>query len=230
MCNKLKSLFDVVYVHNFIGDELDVDKFGIILDECPTVGILRGLLPEDTCKAAIRLWDSGIKLLEIPLHSPTSEAAFLQSRKSKTSSNVFLGVGSVRNLTDYSLATELGADFLVGPNLSLDVLNRANQDGVCYLPGVMSPTEVSMVLEAGQQYMKLFPASIFGPAGVSQILDPFPEARVIAVGGVTLENMSHYIERGAAGVGLGKSLVSKLLESHSSPEDLTRILVNHRRK
>jgi len=229
MCNKLKSLFVVVYDHNFIGDELDIDKFAAILDECPMVGILRGLSPDDTYKAAISLWNSEVRLVEIPLHSSTSEDAFLRSRKWKTSSNVFLGVGSVRNLTDYSLATELGADFLVGPNLNLDVLNRANQDGIFYLPGVMSPTEVAMVLEAGQQYMKLFPASIFGPTGVSQILDPFPDARVVAVGGVTLENISDYLERGAAGVGLGKSLVSEVLGSSSKPEDLLKNLLANKR-
>lgn len=189
---------------------MHLDEFTAFLLERPIVGILRGLKPDHTKEAVKTLWESGVSLLEIPLHSPTSTLAFLESKKEKHSSKVFLGLGSVRNLDDYALARELGADFLVGPNLNREVLEKARREGLCYIPGVLSPSEIAMVLDAGQHYMKLFPASIFGPAGISQLLDPFPEAKVIAVGGVSLENAPQYLANGSAGVGIGKNLVSSL--------------------
>jgi 2-keto-3-deoxy-6-phosphogluconate aldolase len=60
--------------------------------------------------------------------------------------------------------------------------------------------------------VKLFPASVVGPGWIPALKGPFPELRVVAVGGVDLSNAAGYLRAGAAGVGFGSSIV-QLLES-----------------
>lgn len=179
------------------------------LKTLPLVAILRGLTPEATAEKARELWDAGVSLVEVPLHSTHSEAAFAEALAVKRPDNgEFLGIGSVRDEADLALALRLKANFTVAPNCSPAVIREATAAGVPHLPGVATPTEIATALSEGASLLKLFPASLYGPRGVRAVLDPFPDARLIAVGGVTLDNAREYLEAGAIAVGIGSGLAS----------------------
>jgi 2-dehydro-3-deoxyphosphogluconate aldolase/(4S)-4-hydroxy-2-oxoglutarate aldolase len=58
--------------------------------------------------------------------------------------------------------------------------------------------------------VKVFPASSFGgPAHVKALLEPLPFLRLMPTGGVDLGNIRAYLDAGAAGFGLGGSLVDR---------------------
>jgi 2-dehydro-3-deoxyphosphogluconate aldolase/(4S)-4-hydroxy-2-oxoglutarate aldolase len=62
--------------------------------------------------------------------------------------------------------------------------------------------------------VKIFPASVGGPAYIKALKAPLPQIEVIPVGGVKVDNTADFIRAGAAGVGVGSALISqKLLDS-----------------
>lgn len=195
------------------------------LHGAPLVAILRGMSPEDTVSAAVTLWQQGVTLVEIPLHSPTSSDAFTATYAAKlTHPGFYLGVGSVRSVDDYMLARDMGADFTVSPGLFEDVCSASLTDNIAHLPGVFTPSEVGHALALGFTTVKLFPASTYGPAGLKALRDPFPDAEIVAVGGVTPTNAADYIHHGAIAVGMGSALSGG---THNIPDMLQTLTQNH---
>jgi len=204
---------------------LNQSTFSTLLQGAPLIAILRGMAPQETARAASLLWESGVRLVEIPLHSPTSHDAFRETLLAKADyTEATLGMGSIRTTDDYRFAQDVGADFTVSPGLFPKICRESLSDKMAHLPGVFSPTEVGHAMELGFAEVKLFPASVYGPAGLAKILDPFPTARIVAVGGVDKTNCHQFISQGAFAVGMGTSLaplfgsMSDFLGSLSQPQ------------
>jgi 2-dehydro-3-deoxyphosphogluconate aldolase/(4S)-4-hydroxy-2-oxoglutarate aldolase len=89
------------------------------------------------------------------------------------------------------------------------------------LAGAMTPTEVLDAIRRGAELVKLFPASALGPDYVRAVLDPFPTARLVPVGGVGLAEARANLAAGAIAVGVGSPL------SGDAPHggDLTRLRI-----
>ncbi|HSS36081.1 MAG TPA: 2-dehydro-3-deoxyphosphogluconate aldolase, partial [Patescibacteria group bacterium] len=58
----------------------------------------------------------------------------------------------------------------------------------------------------GAAAIKLFPASVTGPAFIRELHGPFPEIPVIPTGGVTVDTAAALIMAGAVAVGIGSWL------------------------
>jgi Entner-Doudoroff aldolase len=169
-----------------------------------TVAVLRGRGPEDTVRLALRAWDAGIDLVEVPVQNPAGWSA-LQALADAADGRTF-GAGTVLDPDSAVRATGLGATVLVSPGLQHDVVAAAREAGALPLPGVLTPTDVTTAVRWGLRVLKLFPASVVGPGAVSALRGPFPDARLIAVGGVTADTAADYLRAGACGVGLGGNL------------------------
>ena len=71
----------------------------------------------------------------------------------------------------------------------------------------MTPTECFAALRAGADAVKLFPASLIGPAGLAAIRAVLPPGtRVLAVGGAGAANFADWARAGASGFGIGTAL------------------------
>ena len=66
-------------------------------------------------------------------------------------------------------------------------------------------------MEAGAGIVKVFPAGALGPGYIKDVLGPLKQARIMAVGGVSLENCDKFLQAGACSVGIGSQLVGKKL-------------------
>ncbi|MER3418486.1 MAG: 2-dehydro-3-deoxyphosphogluconate aldolase, partial [Chloroflexota bacterium] len=73
----------------------------------------------------------------------------------------------------------------------------AAERGVPILPGGFTPTEILTAWRAGAAAVKLFPASVAGPAFVREIRGPLPEIPIVPTGGVTIENAAEFLRAGA---------------------------------
>ncbi len=60
---------------------------------------------------------------------------------------------------------------------------------------------------AGAAAIKVFPASVVGPAFVRECRGPFPDIPLVPSGGVTAETAGDFIAAGAVAVGVGSWLV-----------------------
>ena len=59
--------------------------------------------------------------------------------------------------------------------------------------------------------VKVFPASLGGPALIKAIKAPLPQVELVPVGGVKVDNTAEFIRAGAAAVGVGSALINRQL-------------------
>ena len=121
----------------------------------------------------------------------------------------FLGMGTIRNLREAEQAVAAGAMFLVSPNCDLEVIAYANRHSVPIIAGALTPTEVYAAWAAGAMMVKVFPCSAFGPGYIKELRGPFDQIPLVAVGGVTEQNVGDYLAAGAQAVGVGTTLFGK---------------------
>jgi 2-dehydro-3-deoxyphosphogluconate aldolase/(4S)-4-hydroxy-2-oxoglutarate aldolase len=65
--------------------------------------------------------------------------------------------------------------------------------------------------------VKIFPASLGGPAYLKALRGPFPDIPLVAVGGVGVTGATQYLRAGAHGVGVGSPLVGDALSGGDLP-------------
>lgn len=169
------------------------------------VAILRGSDVDATVAAARTLLEAGVLTLEIALTLRDAEEAIAQVVQDAPAGSL-IGAGTVLDEADVERAVSAGAQFLVTPTLSASVAYAVEQ-GIGILPGVYTPTEIQRGHDLGSAAVKLFPASALGSGFIRAVRDPFPEARIIPVGGVSVDTVGEYFAAGAFGIGVGGPLV-----------------------
>jgi len=117
-----------------------------------------------------------------------------------------IGAGTVRTRTELQDALRGGAEFLVAPGLSPDLVKAAQDAGVLMVPGVFTASEVELALNLGLELLKLFPAVPPGPEYLAALRQPFPEVRFMPTGGVGPENAAEFLRAGAAVLAMGSSI------------------------
>lgn len=169
------------------------------------VAIVRGTDVDATVAAARTLIDAGVLTLEIALTLPDAEEAIAQVVQDAPP-QALVGAGTVLGEADVERAAAAGAQFMVTPGLSVSV-GYAIAQGIGVLAGVYTPTEIQRGHDLGSAAVKLFPASALGPGFLRAVRDPFPDARIIPVGGVGVDTVGEYLAAGAFGIGVGGPLV-----------------------
>ena len=149
------------------------------------------------------LVDAGVKVIEITLTTPGALKIIEKLLKNK---DLLVGAGTVRTVKDVKNVEAIGARFIVSPDTNEDVITATKKLKLVSMPGVSTPTEVGIAVDAGADILKLFPASVLGPAHLKSIREPFPNNRWCPTAGVTLESIPKWFEAGADLVGLGGPL------------------------
>ena len=91
-----------------------------------------------------------------------------------------------------SLAVQKFPEMLVGAGT---VINKEQcREGIPYLPGVVTPTEVIKALSLGYDHLKFFPAGDFGGLKTIKALSAaFPQVHFMPTGGVGPDNLNEYL-------------------------------------
>ncbi|SQI34121.1 2-dehydro-3-deoxy-6-phosphogalactonate aldolase [Leminorella richardii] len=172
----------------------------------PLVAILRGITPSEVEAHISQLIEAGFDAIEIPLNSPDWETS-IGLAVERFGAKAVIGAGTVLNVAKVDRLAELGCQLIVTPNTNPDVIRRAVDYGMVVLPGCATATEAFNAIDAGAESIKLFPSSAFGPAYISALKSVLPKhVKVFAVGGVTPDTLSDYLDAGCAGAGLGGDL------------------------
>ncbi len=149
------------------------------------------------------LVEAGVKVIEITLTTPGALKIIEKLLKNK---DLLVGAGTVRTVKDVKKVEDVGASFIVSPDTNEDVIKATKKLKLVSMPGVSTPTEVAIAEESGADILKLFPATILGPAHLKMIREPFPNNRWCPTAGITLESIPKWFEAGADLVGLGGPL------------------------
>ena len=172
----------------------------------PLIAILRGVTPEEALAHVGAVINAGFDAVEIPLNSPRWQQS-IPAIVEAFGEQALIGAGTVLQPEQVDELAKMGCRLIVTPNIQADVIRRAVGYGMTVCPGCATATEAFTALDAGAQALKVFPTSAFGPDYIKALKAVLPpEIPVFAVGGVTPENLSQWIDAGCAGAGLGSDL------------------------
>ena len=170
------------------------------------VAIARGRTADTAPQVADALVAGGVLAFEITLNEPVVGALRAIESVANRAPGLAIGAGTVLSIDSARLAVDAGATFLVMPHTDPELVAWAAGRGVPTLPGAFTPTEVLAAWRAGAAAVKLFPASVAGPAFVRECHGPFPDIPLVPSGGVTAETAADFIRAGAVAVGVGSWL------------------------
>jgi 2-dehydro-3-deoxyphosphogluconate aldolase/(4S)-4-hydroxy-2-oxoglutarate aldolase len=177
------------------------------------IAIGRNLDPERAVRIGEALADRGVPAFEVTLQGPAALDA-IGELHARLGDRLLVGAGTVLDVDGAAAAVNAGATFLVMPVTDVEVIRWASERGVPVFPGALSPTEVLTAWRAGASAIKLFPASVGGPALLRELRGPFPDIPLMPTGGVTADNARALLDAGAVAVGVGSWLAG-------APDDAT---------
>ncbi|MEA5160484.1 2-dehydro-3-deoxy-6-phosphogalactonate aldolase [Cereibacter johrii] len=172
----------------------------------PIIAILRGITPDEVEPVAASLIAAGIDRIEVPLNSPDALES-VRRLVSRFGERALIGAGTVLSPEDVLCVADLGARLVVSPDCNEEVIAASKAQGLVSVPGVFTATECFRAIRAGADGLKLFPASLAGPAGLQALRAVLPPAvPVYAVGGAEADTLGIWQRAGADGFGIGTAL------------------------
>lgn len=170
------------------------------------------------------LYRAGVRVFE---YTNRGEAAlanfkFIKEALKTEMQDLFLGIGTIKNVAEVKAFLALDADFIVCPVVDLEVGRLTHEAGKLWIPGCMSPTEINLAHQNQAGIIKLFPANILGPSYLSSIKELFQGQLFVPTGGVEIEenNIDSWFKAGVCAVGMGSKLVSKQILENKDYESL----------
>jgi 2-dehydro-3-deoxyphosphogluconate aldolase/(4S)-4-hydroxy-2-oxoglutarate aldolase len=181
-----------------------------VLSKIVSSGLVAVIRAENADQAA-RIADAcaagGVAALEITFTVPGA-AGVIEHLAKKCSKDILLGAGTVLDPETARIAILAGAQFVVSPAVNAETARLCNRYQVPYMPGAGTIGEVIAAMESGADIVKVFPGEILGPAFVKAVKGPLPQAQLMPTGGVSLDNVSHWIKAGSVAIGVGGNLTA----------------------
>jgi 2-dehydro-3-deoxyphosphogluconate aldolase/(4S)-4-hydroxy-2-oxoglutarate aldolase len=107
------------------------------------------------------------------------------------------GIGTILKPDQIVQAKDSGAAFGVSPGTNVDVIEAAQEAGLPFAPGIMTPSDIERALPFGCEILKFFPAgSSGGIKHLKNIAAPYAHLglKYVPLGGVNQENMTDYLK------------------------------------
>ncbi|MFV5768955.1 bifunctional 4-hydroxy-2-oxoglutarate aldolase/2-dehydro-3-deoxy-phosphogluconate aldolase [Mammaliicoccus sciuri] len=185
------------------------------MKETKLIAILRNANPNDILPIVESLYKAGIRAIEVTMNSPKAlESIELISNEMK--GKVVVGAGTVLDAESARLAILSGATFILSPTVDKDTIRMSKKYGAVSIPGALTPTEILEAYEYGGDIIKVFPTTSLGPEYIKDLQGPLPHIPLLPTGGVSIDNVTDFIEAGAVGVGLGSALVNTKVETNKA--------------
>jgi 2-dehydro-3-deoxyphosphogluconate aldolase/(4S)-4-hydroxy-2-oxoglutarate aldolase len=184
-----------------------------LIQKTGVIAIMRAKSSDQLLAAADAIKAGGVQAIEVTMTTPGALDVIRQATE-RYGADVLFGAGSVLDPESARAAILAGAQFVVCPTLNLKTIEICHRYSIPVVPGAYTPTEILTAWEAGGDMVKVFPASVGGPAYFKAIKGPLPQVKLVPVGGVDLDTTANFIRAGADAVGVGSALVSqKLLDA-----------------
>ncbi len=197
------------------------------------IAIVRGVKKDKLIETAEAMYRGGIRLIEITYSangsvSDEETAEGIRLLADNFRGRMLVGAGTVMTKRQVELTKAAGGCFIISPDTNEEIIRHTKELGLVSIPGALTPSEITAAHRAGADFVKLFPISSLGSGYVKAIKAPISNIRLLAVGGIDLDNMEEYYKVGVCGFGIGSNLANlKLIEKgdFSSIEELARSYV-----
>lgn len=170
------------------------------------MAILRGFGVEHSVALARQAWELGFECIELPIQSERDLDALRAVVAAGAEIGKSVGAGTVVTLEHVRQARDAGAAFTVSPGYDREIVRASFEAGMPPLPGVGTASELQSALAAGLTWLKVFPASALGLSWFTAMAGPFPQAKLVATGGMDASNAESYLATGARVVAVGSAL------------------------
>ncbi|WP_066188433.1 bifunctional 4-hydroxy-2-oxoglutarate aldolase/2-dehydro-3-deoxy-phosphogluconate aldolase [Gracilibacillus timonensis] len=186
------------------------------------VAVIRKTTKENIVPILEALAEGGVHHVEITAETPQVNQ-IIEKAVREADPAMKVGAGTVLDPETARSVIMAGAAFVVSPTWNVDTLRLCQRYGIEHIPGVLTPTEISVACEHGARMVKIFPADSVGPSYIKNIRGPLPHVSAMVTGGITLNNMNDYLQAGSAAVGIGSNLVNAVqLKSEADYQELTK--------
>ncbi|MBE0068758.1 bifunctional 4-hydroxy-2-oxoglutarate aldolase/2-dehydro-3-deoxy-phosphogluconate aldolase [Thermoanaerobacterium thermosaccharolyticum] len=183
------------------------------------VAILRDVDQRYVCDIARELMNQGINWVEVSLSNESNGLDCLEKLVNKYYNILQIGVGTVISKEQVDKVMKLGVKYIITPGWNRDLITYIKNFDIKVIPGVFSPGEIIDAINFEIDTVKVFPADVLGIRFIKSILGPFPTLKIMAVGGISKDNISDYYKAGCTFFGIGNELVPR----KASIEDLDKI-------
>ncbi len=171
---------------------MSAEGFASFLAEVRLVPVVAIPRADDAVPLARTLVEAGLPCAEITFRTDAAAAAIAAIATGVPELRV--GAGTVLSVAQAEAAVRAGASFIVAPGFDPAVVDFALERGIPVVPGVCTPTEVTLALACGLSVLKLFPAEAAGGvAYLKALAAPFGAARFVPTGGIGPDNLASYL-------------------------------------
>ena len=140
------------------------------------------------------LLKGGLPVIELTFRTGAAAESIAAVRKEFP--EMLVGAGTIVVSEQFQQALDAGAQFLVSPGFDSGLTRTAVQNGVPYLPGVATASELQGALALGITVCKFFPAEEIGGARFLRILAATYRAfspGFVPTGGINLNNLESWL-------------------------------------
>ncbi|MFK5921335.1 MAG: bifunctional 4-hydroxy-2-oxoglutarate aldolase/2-dehydro-3-deoxy-phosphogluconate aldolase [Verrucomicrobiota bacterium] len=167
---------------------------------------------EDAVPTAQALLRGGVDMMELTLRTPAALDGLREVCAEVP--DMAAGIGTILNTRQVDEVVDAGATFGVAPGVNAEVIRYAQDKGLPFGPGIMTPTDIDQSVALGCELLKFFPAgSSGGLEHLKNIAAPYQHLglQFIPLGGIKASNMMDYID---------SPLVTAIGGSWIAPRDL----------
>ena len=172
--------------------DINTKRIDQICAAAPVIPVLTFDNAEQAIGIASALVNGGLSVLEITLRSEYGLTAIKQVKQALP--QAIIGAGTVLNPSQYQACIDAGADFIVSPGSTAELLQFGSQSTVPLLPGVASVSEAMQAMQLGYRRFKLFPAAVVGGVDtLKAFAGPLSELKFCPTGGIKPNNAADYL-------------------------------------
>lgn len=149
---------------------------------------------EHAVPVAQALIRGGLATMELTLRTPAALPALKAIREGVP--EMLAGIGTILTTEQVDQVVEAGAAFGVAPGMNPIIIKHAQDRGLPFGPGIMTPSDIETAIELGCRTIKYFPAETSGGIKhLTGIAAPYIHLGLdfIPLGGLNANNMTDYL-------------------------------------
>ncbi|MCL5042315.1 MAG: bifunctional 4-hydroxy-2-oxoglutarate aldolase/2-dehydro-3-deoxy-phosphogluconate aldolase [Gammaproteobacteria bacterium] len=163
-----------------------------IFARTPLLPVLSIQRESDVLPLADALAAGGVTTLEVTLRTALGIKAIARLRAERP--GLIIGAGTVLDGRQFQSVIDAGAQFVVTPGCTDELLTLGLDSPVPLLPGIATASEILMGYRLGYRRFKLFPAEVVGGlAALRSFSGPFHGIRFCPTGGIGLGKLADYL-------------------------------------
>lgn len=148
---------------------------------------------EDALPIARALKEGGLPAAEITFRTAAAEEA-IRRISEEMGDTMLVGAGTVLTEEQADAAVKAGAQFIVSPGFSENIVRHCQALGVTVIPGCSRPTDVEAAMRLGLSVVKFFPAEAAGGLPMMKAMSaPYGTVRFMPTGGIDEKNLVEYL-------------------------------------